>query len=243
MVAPASSFRPTLLLTRPAAQSQRFAQDVRAILGADWPILLSPMSRLDMLTTTLPLDGVETLVFTSETGVAAFLRLSRRRDLRAWCVGERTAQAARAAGLPVVIGPGDGSRMIDAIIDEDPQGVLLHIHGLHMAVDVARKLTEAGLKARGVTAYDQIALPPTPDALALLLGGSPILLPLFSARAAQLLTRLNPLPRAPLLIAAISPAVAEAAAILLPARIQVAKEPNAAMMLDAVQGLIAAGPP
>lgn len=240
MAARATSFRPTLLLTRPAEQSQRFAQSVAAVLGADWPMVISPMSRLDILTTALPLEGVESLVFTSETGVAAFLRLSDRRDLRVWCVGERTAAAARAAGLPVIVGPGDGAGMIEAIVDTAPQGLMLYVHGLHMAVDVARELTKAGLKARGVTAYDQIALPPTPQALALLMGEAPVLLPLFSGRAAQLLTRLNPLPRAPLHIAAISPAVAEAAAVLKPRRIEVAREPNAAMMLDALQRLIAA---
>jgi uroporphyrinogen-III synthase len=234
--------RPTLILTRPALQAERFARAFAARFGDCWPIVISPMSRLDILTTTLSLDDVETLVFTSETGVTAFLRLSQRRDLHAWCVGERTAEVARAAGFRVSVGPGFGAGMIEAIIDESPRGVLLHVHGLHMAVDVARELTNAGLRARGATVYDQIALPPTPQALSLLMGDGPILLPLFSPRAAQLMTRLDPLPRAPLHIAAISPAVARAVEALCPRQIEIAREPAAGMMLDALERLIAAQP-
>lgn len=242
MVARDPDFQPTLLVTRPALQAQRFAQGFAARFGADWPMVVSPMSRLDLLATALSLDDVETLIFTSETGVAAFMRLSQRRDFRAWCVGDRTAEVARAAGFSVAVGPGFGAGMIEAIIDEAPRGLMLHVHGLHMAVDVARELTRAGLKARGVTVYDQIALPPTPQALDLLMDDRPVLLPLFSPRAARLMTRLSPLPRAPLYIAAISPAVAGVAEALQPQRIEVATEPNGLRMLDALEGLIAARP-
>lgn len=239
-MAHASSLRPTLLLTRPVAQSRRFAQAFTARFGGDWSIVTSPLSRLDILPVALPLEGMETLIFTSETGVAAFLKLSTRRDLRAWCVGDRTAEVARSAGLQVAVGPGDGDRMIRLILDEAPRGPMLHVHGRHMAVDVADVLTKAGLKAGGVTVYDQVALPLAPKALDLLQGPHPVLLPLFSPRAALLMTKATPLSHAPLLIAAISSAVARAAAPLHPQQMEVAREPNAAMMLDALQGLIAA---
>lgn len=234
------SLRPPLLLTRPTVQSLRFARDFTARFGADWRILVSPLSRLDFLAPPLPLDGVRTLIFTSETGVAGFLRLSDRRDLRAWCVGGRTAEAARAAGMQVVVGPGDGARMIQQILADPPAGAMLHVHGRHMAVDVAEVLTRAGLQAEGVIVYDQIALPLTPEAVSLLQGPDRVLLPLFSPRAARLMAGMTPLPRAPLLVAAISQAVADGAAPLRPARLEVAREPNAAMMLDALQRLIAA---
>lgn len=235
-----STQRPPLLLTRPGPQSRRFARDFAATFGADWPIVISPLSRLDFLDPSLALDGVGTLIFTSETGVAGFLRLTDRRDLRAWCVGGRTAEVARAAGMPVVVGPGDGAGMIQQILADPPAGAMLHVHGRHMAVDVAEVLTRAGLRADGVTVYDQVALPLTPEAVSLLQGPDRVLLPLFSPRGARLMAQTTPSPRAPLLVAAISQAVADGAAPLLPRRLEVAREPNAAMMLDALQRLIAA---
>lgn len=238
-----TDLRPVLLLTRPAAQAARFAEAFRGRFGAGWPVLVSPMSRLDFLPAHLPLDDAGALIFTSETGVAAFLRLSDRRDLPAFCVGPRTAEAARAAGMAAVTGPGDALGLADMLRADPPGGALVHVHGVHVAADLAAILGAEGLRVRGVTAYDQVTLAPSPEALALLRRPGPLLLPLFSARAALLLGTLRPVPAAPLRIAAISEEVAHAAARLSPARLAVAAEPNAPAMLDALGGLIDAGPP
>jgi uroporphyrinogen-III synthase len=65
-----------------------------------------------------------------------------------------------------------------------------------------------------------------------------VIIPLFSPRSAAILADFGPF-AAPLLLAAISPAVAEKAAILAPTQLQVADSPDAAGMLAAIARLIA----
>ncbi|MDZ4312232.1 MAG: uroporphyrinogen-III synthase, partial [Cypionkella sp.] len=60
---------PTILLTRPDAQSQRFA---RQIGGA----VISPLMRPEFLTPPLPAGDFAAVVLTSETGAAAAGRIS-----------------------------------------------------------------------------------------------------------------------------------------------------------------------
>lgn len=232
--------QPVLLLTRPDRQSHRFAAEFRARFGADWPVVIAPLSRLELLSPDLPLDGAGGLIFTSETAVAAFVRISPRRDLPAYCVGPRTAAAARAAGFAVSAGPGEAEGLIRTILAAPRRGRLLYIRGRHVAADLARRLTSAGIETIDCIAYDQVALPLSPEARRLLQGADPVLLPAFSARGAQALVHAMPPDHAPLLFAAISPAVLAAGRGLTPWREGLAPSPDAAGMLAALAGLIGA---
>jgi uroporphyrinogen-III synthase len=232
---------PPFLLTRPNAQGDRFADALRARFGPDLRIVTSPLMVRHDLTPALP-DDVAGLIFTSETGVAALGRLRPAEGLPAWCVGDRTAQAARQAGYEARSAAGDATALVALILAEAPPGPLLHARGEDSRGAVAERLTAAGIPTTEALVYAQRPKPLTAEARRLLEGADAVILPLFSPRTALLLAaELAAGPAlAPLWIVALSPAVAEAAAPLAPARHAVAATPDAVALLDAAEALIAA---
>lgn len=230
--------RPTLLLTRPAKQSERFAAEFRGRFGRNWPIVIAPLTELRQVPAMLDLEGVTALVFTSETGVAAFAALTPRRDIPAWAVGPRTAQAARAAGFTATEGPGDGAGLAGAILRAGHRGPVLCVRGLHQAFDMRAGLGSFGIETKEAILYEQTAIELTAEALAVLNGPRPVLVPLFSPRAAALLSARLPAEHAPLWLASLSPAVADAAGGIDAARRLTASTPDAPAMLDAIAQLL-----
>jgi uroporphyrinogen-III synthase len=230
-------FRPTLLVTRPQQAAERFAAQFRARFRADWPVVLSPLMQTLWLSPALDRGDVRDVIFTSETAVRAFARLSPDRDLLAWCVGGRTAEAAREAGFEAVEGPGDARGLAALIMARRRGARLLWPHGRHRAADMAELLKPAGIETVSVVAYEQVSRPLTGEAGAQLARTEPLLVPLFSPRSARLFTEAATGRAAPLWIAALSPAVADAAAALTPARLETAARPDSESLLDALARL------
>ncbi len=232
---------PTLLLTRPADAARRFLDEVEALAGRALPAVLSPILRIVPVEVAGDLLGgprPPTLILTSEAGAARAgdLGLGGLRGLAAWCVGPRTTAAAREAGLlPREAGP-DAEGLVAALLRERPPGPLLHLRGADARGDVARRLREAGLDASEAVAYRAEPLPPSREARAALDGVAPLAAPLFSPRSAALLAGWAS--RAPLLVAAMSPAVAAAARALGPVRLVTAARPEAGAMAEATLALL-----
>lgn len=228
---------PTILLTRPQAQSRRFAQELRQV--TDLPVLIAPLMEAHVLAPDLPKASFRAVILTSETGAAAAGQLAGL-PRRAICVGQRTADAARAAGfLPEVAGP-DADGLVATLLARPEAGPLLHLRGRDASGAVAERLTMGGIVTESAIVYEQIAQPLGPEARALLAGEAAVLVPLFSPRSARLLAAaVAEGPLAPLGIAALSPAVAEAARDLPHHWLETAEHPDAAAMCMAVQRLIA----
>jgi uroporphyrinogen-III synthase len=205
-------------------------------------MVISPLTELVFLSPDVPPDYGRALVFTSETAVAAFVRLSGQRNMTVFSVGARTAQVARDAGFADVrAGDADGVALIARIIASGHAGPFLHVRGAHVAGDIVGTLAAAGLQVAEVIAYDQPPLPLTPQAMSLIASPGRVLLPLFSPRAAELAGLSMVHKECGLLIAAISDGVAKAAARLGPSSLVIARRPDAPAMLDALGGLIDAG--
>ena len=234
---------PTLLLTRPAPQSQRFAAEVLAAVGP-LPMVISPLMQAEEVHPTIPDLPFRAVILTSETGAEAAGRLMRRGQrlpALAYCVGGRTAQAARRVGFKTHSAKGDAVSLIALLRAEKIDGPLLHLRGEDSAGDVAQTLTMGGLETHSAVVYAQRPRPLSAEALALLRVDAPVLIPIFSPRSATLLARCLPADlRAPLWIAAISPAAADAAKALAPARQLVAAAPDSENMLHAVAALLSA---
>ena len=244
---PAGNTKPmapqSFLLTRPAAQSARFADALCARFGADSRIVIAPLMAPVFLHPALPDIPFGALILTSETGAEAARRLSAEGiplPIHAYCVGDRTAACAAAAGFMPFSAKGDANGLLTLIRQSAPQGPLLYLRGTDSRGDVAKTLILAGIETCQAIVYTQIAQPLTPAAAALLARTDPVIVPLFSPRSARLLAALGPF-KAPLCVGALSPAVASAAAILSPATMVTAAHPDAANMLDALDTLLAAG--
>ncbi|WP_224816370.1 uroporphyrinogen-III synthase [Hasllibacter sp. MH4015] len=167
---------PTLLLTRPRASAERFAEGIE---GAQ--IVIAPLMEIVGTGAEVPLEGAAALILTSESAV----RFLPKSDLPAYCVGPRTAKAAEDAGFRAeMLGP-DADGLVAGLIERAPGGLLVHCHGTHTRGDVARRLTQGGLTAQGVAVYDQVARPPDAAFRAAIIAPQ-LVIPLFSPRSAEL---------------------------------------------------------
>lgn len=226
---------PAILLTRPADAAARFAEKLRARLG-DVPIVISPLLRIEWRQAPLP-GG--TPIFTSPNGVEGFLRAGGVARGACWCVGEATARAARAAGFAARASGGDAAALTADILASGETGPFAHLRGVHIAADLAATLRESGCVVEEAVVYDQIAQNLSDEALALLNGGNPVVLPLFSPRTAGQFAREHR-GAAPLFVATMSAAVSKALGPFEPVRICQAARPDAAAMADAAERLFAA---
>ena len=232
--------RATLLLTRPEVQSHRFARSFREKFGSDWPILISPLVRIVWRDPGALPEIDADLIFTSENAVAGYARLTARRTGIAWCVGQRTEEAAQQHGFRTRIGPGDAQRLIETICREGAEKKYIWPRAVHASRDISQEMNFAGIDTISVIVYDQPTCEPTPEALLLMQRKVPVLLPLFSTRSALIASSAFPAPIAEVYVAAISQAVAKAATKLQARRLVVAERPDGSSMLSALGALIAA---
>lgn len=230
-----------LLLTRPEPASRRFAE-LLAARFPDLPVTIAPAVRIVAEGALPEISGAVGLIFTSENAVAAFARLSPRRDLPAFCVGPRSAEAARASGFDASEGPGDAETLAEMIAAEAPPGPLFWPRGTDVAFDIAAALGRGGISVQSAVLYRQEPLPAGPQVRALLAGTVPVIVPLFSAKGAEAVA-LWPARKAPLWVAAIGPRVAEAAMALAPERLECAARPDAGGLAEAVAALLGPASP
>ena len=263
-----------VLLTRPAPQSRRFATQLAQRFGPRVVPLISPLMATQFLEPALPDGRPGGLIFTSQTGVEAAIRMRGRlaerlrgvgesTALRAYCVGARTAEAARAAGFEAVSAAGDADALVDMILracqgpsepargawsERPPETIkacktaLWHLHGEETRGDVASRLRQAGIDVCSAVVYRQVPQALDQAAKAVLATGAPVIVPLFSPRSAALFSQTLPPDRAALWVVAISPATAGALAGFVPQRLQIARSPEAPAMLDAMAGWLGDDP-
>jgi len=174
-----------ILLTRALAQSERYASELRNVVGNEVGILISPLLEITPIEGPVDLTGISWLLFTSANGVAEFARREARRDIPCLCVGKKSASAARGAGFKVTSANGSASDLVVLALDKAGQGQCLYVRGRHAAFPLVETLVMQGCETREVVVYDQSAMPLTKAALALLDGASPTLAPLFSPRTAS----------------------------------------------------------
>lgn len=215
---------PPVLLTRPIADSDRFADALRVAGVAE--VVIAPLMRIEFAG-TVPV-GIEGLILTSANAVAAYVEAGGQAGLPAWVVGPRTAALARNAGLEVRAVASRAEALIDLIPDDAPP--LWHLSGDVVRGDIVGALRARGQDADRRSLYRQVPCPLSPDARAILRAG-PVVAPVFSPRSAVLLSEACADLTCDLRLVALSAAVAEACP-LRPRRI--AETPDGAAMLKAV---------
>ncbi|MEM7490344.1 MAG: uroporphyrinogen-III synthase [Pseudomonadota bacterium] len=180
--------QPPVLLTRPRAASDALAGRLRA--AGVGHVEVSPLLDIRPVDALPPL--AEALILTSPNGIKAYATLGGPPGIAAWCVGPRTAGRAAAHGLQVQGVAEDAHTLAGQIPRDAPP--LLHLRGAHQRGDLVGDLRRRGLKATDAVIYDQVALPLT-DAAAALVADGPVLTPLYSPRTAVLLAEALPASR------------------------------------------------
>ena len=177
-----------ILLTRPERQSQEFAVHLREFFGDRLSITRSPLLTIRPVAATPDLHGVDWILFTSVNSVTTLASLTRKRDIPALCVGERTARSARENGFSAKSADGNVNDLAELAtrLAGGSGGVFFYPRGRRVAGDIAGSLREAGMTVRELVVYEQVATLLNEDARKLLASGEPLLLPLFSPRSAEL---------------------------------------------------------
>jgi uroporphyrinogen-III synthase len=159
----------------------------------------------------------------------------------AFCVGDQTAEKASAAGFRAVSAKGDARALVALVLASGVGGPILYLRAEEAREDLAALVSSGGIETDSLVAYTQGAQGLSPDGRQMLRGESPVILPLFSPRSAQILVSVMPSgPIAPLWVAAMSEAVALAATPLRAEKIFTAPHPDADSMIATVARLLAA---
>ncbi|MFQ1700423.1 uroporphyrinogen-III synthase [Loktanella agnita] len=223
---------PTLIVTRPAPQGAAYADAVQARWAGSLEVIQSPLLHIVPVPLSPMVAQAEALILTSVNGVAVAAEAGLPAGMAAWCVGEKTGQAAQDAGFSPIVGPADAEGLIGMISAAGPAMTLVHIRGEHSRGNIAERLTDAGLRCTEVIGYKQHAKKLNAAALDALTSGAPVVFPLFSPRTAEILVENGPF-TTPIDVVAISSAVEVIAVDLQPRFMVVADRPDVGGVVDA----------
>jgi len=199
-----------LVLTRPEEASRRFLKAVEKGLGVPVAHIFSPAIEIESVAHGPLPDGVASVILTSEKAALQARGAGARAGMKAWCVGDRTAEVARREGFAAVSAGGDVEALIAAILKAQPDSPLAHIRGEQTTGDVSARLAKAGLITHDLVVYRQKDCTLSPEVFEALAGGETLVVPLFSPRSAEAFLR-QVEPTDPLRIVAMSQAVADKA--------------------------------
>jgi uroporphyrinogen-III synthase len=173
-------------LTRPQIDAERSAQALRAH-GHD--VLLAPLMRVEPVAADFAGDW-NGIVITSANALLAIAGMPARADLlqlQVFAVGERSAQAARAAGFTqVAAADGDVHDLVQLIAERQRDTrPLLYLAGEDRAADLVGELARHRIKAELRVVYRAVTAPFPPALVAALRGGNLDAVLHYSKRSAE----------------------------------------------------------
>lgn len=189
------------------------------------------------------IPAYDALAFTSANGVRRFAMLSPRRDAPVFCVGERTAQEARAIGYQNVWSAGAAAGALGDLIQRNitTNARLLHAGNEDTRGDLAGRMTAAGFQASFLPIFRAVPVETPGPLLAAHLAGEAKFdaVMIHSPRAASILAGFaaGTTRQAPLAVAAISTAAAEPLSGFAD-RIEIAAAPDGPALFSALARLL-----
>lgn len=223
-----------LILTRPAGSNSGFKAGIAPQARDCVDFIHSPLLEIVPIEEAGTRSDAAHAIFTSANGVKYAPEGNKR---PAFCVGEKTTQLARSHGWDAVFAGATVTALKDYVLANRPQGEIRHYSGVFVRGNVARDLSVAGLNVTNVPLYDQRLLPFSPQALAVLEGAAPVIVPLFSPRTAAHFVAISPA-HPKLYIVSMSTAVADSFSEMAVARLIIAQEPTAKSMAACVENLV-----
>lgn len=223
-----------MLLIRPEQDAERFLKRLRPDVLRGVQTVVSPILKIVETGENVSLDDAKGIIFTSRQGVR-FAPPSC--GLPVYCVGERTAAAARDEGWPVVVTAPDAEHLIASLIKRRPPAPLMHLSGVHVRGDIAGDLSSAGLLTQRIALYDQVFCDLTEQANKVLSGEETILVPLFSPRSAgEFVRQVKNLRN--VVVVAISAAVAKNLPVDQLKRLDIIPQPTGKVMVRHIEKLL-----
>lgn len=221
-----------LILTRPIDASEKLVAALQKA-GVTNPILIASGFEFEPIYAQIP--PFDEAIFTSQAAVD-FAPFGNGRF--AWCVGDRTCDAATAKGYLAQTAEGDVEDLLKLILKGKPKGKLLHIRGEVSRGHIKDRLKAAAFPCSETIVYRKRGLSAPADLQSRIDGSEQVFVFLFSAETVTFLEQWNINWGRSTLIS-ISSNVAQAASCLGAMETLVAERPNQAKMIAAVQRLIA----
>lgn len=141
-----------ILITRPMADATPLADILRK--KGHTPII-EPLLRIEFINTSVELADIQALLITSANGIRAFSKVSERRDIQVYTVGEASAREAESLGF-VNVRSADGdvealTKLVCKKCKKDKP--LLHIAGNIQAGDLKGGLEKKGFEVKRTVLY------------------------------------------------------------------------------------------
>lgn len=230
-----------VVVTRPAEDAAPLARAL-ADLGVEATLvpLMTVQQRPDA---AVDLTAAQAVLLTSANGARALAGLTAKRAILVLAVGDATAAAARAAGFTAVeSADGDVTALAELAVRrlDSKAGAVVHVAGGEVAGNLGGTLGRAGFDVRRAVVYEAVPAAVVPPALADVLArraADAVLF--FSPRTAR--TFVNVVGAGPwgeavrgMDALCLSPAVAEAAGLLLWRAVRTADRPRQDALVDLV---------
>jgi uroporphyrinogen-III synthase len=124
--------------------------------------VLAPLLAVQPVDADLSTLTYDAVIFTSRNGVDAFCRLSDRRDLSAWCVGDTTAEAAKIHGFTKVISAGgDAAALFEKLKFKAPRTTrFFYAAPGEPSAPLTTWMRAEGFTVQQVAVYQTVAIPP-----------------------------------------------------------------------------------
>ena len=151
--------RPTVWITRTPEGAKATARAVEA-MGYD--ALLAPVLKVIQLKPVIDPHSFGAVIFTSRNGLAAFCAVCNRRSITAYCVGDATAEGARARKFRQVISAhGDIDALHDLLKAEADRATrLLYAAPKEPAAHLTSALRADGFLVNEVAVYETREIQP-----------------------------------------------------------------------------------
>jgi uroporphyrinogen-III synthase len=179
------------LLTRPREEADALAE---ALAARGVSAQVEPMMEIRLREGAPDLAGVQAVLCTSANGVRALARVSPKRGLPIFAVGDATATRARALGFTAVESAAGNSTDLARLAAERLQpgeGRLVHVCGSEVSGDLAGGLRQRGFAVERCVLYEARAIAALSAAASNALASSAIDFALFfSPRTAAIFVRL-----------------------------------------------------
>lgn len=176
-----------LLLTRPGDGNTRFTALLPPEVLSGFQVIETPLMQIEPTVGPAEfaagLEGIDRVIFTSRNGVKFASQLTEARR-PSFCVGRQTTKAACDAGWPAKLLGLDSDQFVSELIRVAPRETILHLRGKDSVGDIAQHLQQAGIRCHERVIYRQVQRSLSVPAQKALDAEIPLLVPLFSAKAA-----------------------------------------------------------
>lgn len=176
---------PTLLITRPAADARRLADDLAA-QGVQPSVIIAPVLDIVPVAFEAPDADIDLLILTSRHAAPAAQTYA---PVSVVCVGEATARVAREAGLLVrAVFPDADTLVADLVAAAMTYAGrrMLHLHGRHTRGRIAERLNSAEIETMEAVVYEQHPCNWDAQQTRDILAAPALIIPLYSPRSARL---------------------------------------------------------